>query len=207
MVLTADGSELLVGEMDGALGLWDVSTGRPVRTFQNDGGVRHLALGPGGEVFACPGKLKPLDVELRSARSGEVLARLPMPDDQEDGRGWRDGTRFTFTPDGKWLVVARENGPRLARHPVRVFDVATQRAVREFGEGGVTALAVSPDGRAAATGGEDGAIGLWDLATGDRRDWFGSGQWTVRGLAFGADGKTLYAGGDDGTIRGWAVKP
>jgi WD40 repeat protein len=83
--------------------------------------------------------------------------------------------------------------------------VPTGRELRRLGAGRVEALAFAPDGMMVAVGG-DGAGGLYDPTTGDRRAWFGTGQWEVRYLAFSPDGRMLFSGGDDGTVCGWAVR-
>src|SRR5690606_22249490 len=72
--------------------------------------------------------------------------------------------RVAFTPDRALLVSSGDDGL------VRVWDVADGSLVRtiEAHDGPVRALALTPDGRHAASGGTDGAgpAKLWDLATG-----------------------------------------
>ncbi len=63
--------------------------------------------------------------------------------------------------------------------------------VRQFGLGTVSVLAVSPDQRFLATGGQGGAF-FWDLQTGTLLDRLET-EWSVTALAFSPDSQTLLA--------------
>src|SRR5262249_60789120 len=76
--------------------------------------------------------------------------------------------------------------------------------LRGFG-GSVSVLSLSVDGRLLATGGGDGAIDLWDAATGKRlRKVPGHGK-AIQAVTFSPDGSRLASGSTDGTVRLWQV--
>ena len=69
----------------------------------------------------------------------------------------------------------------------------------------VRALAIAPDGKTLAGGGEDGIVQLWETATAQpRAQLVGHPDWVLC-LAFSADGKQLVSGGIDGSARLWDV--
>ena len=70
----------------------------------------------------------------------------------------------------------------------------------------VDALAFSPDGRRIVSGGDDGAIRLWDATTGHEIGVPLTGhKKVVNSVAFSSDGRRIVSGGFDGTIRVWDV--
>jgi WD40 repeat protein len=69
----------------------------------------------------------------------------------------------------------------------------------------IRALAMSPDGKLAATGGDDGLIQLWEVDTGKPgAKLTDSSEWVLC-LTFSPDNKHLAAGYYDGSIRLWDV--
>jgi WD40 repeat protein/tRNA A-37 threonylcarbamoyl transferase component Bud32 len=72
-------------------------------------------------------------------------------------------------------------------------------------QGPVYAVAFSPDGRTVLTGSGDGALHLWEAATGKELRQFKGHDRAVETLAFSPDGQTALSGGVDKTARLWDV--
>jgi WD40 repeat protein len=69
----------------------------------------------------------------------------------------------------------------------------------------VWAVAFSPDGQTLASGTDDKAIRLWDVASGQELQSLGGNGGSVNGIAFSPDGRILASGSADETIRLWDV--
>lgn len=92
----------------------------------------------------------------------------------------------------KWWDLAEED----------VANPMPLRSVKAH-EGGVTALAISPDSLIVATGGADAFIRLWSRANGRLLAEMKAHDDTIRSLQFSGDGKTLVSSSDDRQIRIW----
>jgi WD40 repeat protein len=110
------------------------------------------------------------------------------------------GREAAFSPDGLWLATSSAAGPVVLR---RLPDL---RIVRRLDHrGGATAIAFSPDGKGLATAGYDGAIRLWDTASGRPVGELEEARGTVWSLDFSPDGGRLAATGEDGIVRIWST--
>jgi WD40 repeat protein len=104
-----------------------------------------------------------------------------------------DVTTLTFFPDGTKLAVL--DGGKA----VRILHVATGKEDTAFpGDEAVQAVAVSPDGKRAATAGK-GVVRLWDVATGKEERRF-TAEGAITALAFAPDGQRLATAGADGAV-------
>jgi WD40 repeat protein len=152
-----------------------------------------LAYSPDGKILASAGGSA---VQLWNAHTGEPVRTL---------RPTRGGIfAVAFTTDAKSIIGGGSPGNHSAGQ-VTVWDVATG-TIRQFFESEaliVQSVAVAPDGKTIASGGDGprrpfpienrnvSAVSLWDRTKG-KLLWAVDGELgTVRSLAFAPEGKTL----------------
>jgi WD40 repeat protein len=108
---------------------------------------------------------------------------------------------LAFTPTGHTLALA--NGA----DKVALYDV--HRKPKELAawpaHSRVLQVAVHPDGKLLASGGADGTVTFWEMATQRQLACYDWKVGAVRALVFHPDGMTCAAGGDTGQIALWDV--
>jgi len=161
--------------------------------------------------------------DVAAAEGAAVLAFGP------DGRrlaftGGIDGDPAVYVHDLTTGGRAWEYHPKGTRTRALTFDTAGRLAVAnartvsvlapDGGEplftlpghtGQVNAVALSPDGRHLLTASHDGAIRIWDAATGSPVKSFDWGIGPVTAVAFAPDGLTCAAAGLNGRLVLWDV--
>jgi WD40 repeat protein len=108
--------------------------------------------------------------------------------------------RLQFLPSGS-LLVGDDSGA------VSIIDPATNKFIMKAAvphDGGVWAVAISPNGKVVASGGDEGVIRIIDPATGKEiHEPLNGDDATVQTTEFSPDGKILATGGDAGLLRFW----
>jgi WD40 repeat protein len=193
LALLPDGRRLASAGEDGAVALWDITTGRRVRALSAQGDPFYtLAAHPDGRWLAAAGAG---EVRVWDPDTGELL---PLVFD-----GDTTGVRaIAVDPAGRWLAMAGDDGL------IRVRDSDEGAAVHTLGDFGpmVTSLAVDPAGRWLASADSMGAVRMWDptgaLPPHDLQT-AGAG---ATSLAADPAGKWLAAADVDGTLRIWDTR-
>jgi WD40 repeat protein len=175
------------GNKDKTIRVWEVATGRKVRTLTgHTGWVTSLAFSPDSRLLAA------------ASLSGAVKLW-----DNETGRETRTLEGHTgsvnavaFSPDGKLLATASGDST------VKLWDVATGHNTRtlEGHTADVNTVAFSPDGKLVASGSADKSVKLWDAATGQLAHEL-KGRAEIFSVAFSPEGKSLAAAGRDGSVK------
>ncbi|MCM2387190.1 WD40 repeat domain-containing protein [Streptomyces albipurpureus] len=200
LAFSPDSRTLAVAPEEGELVLWDVATGHLRHTLTGHrGGVASVAFSPDGRTLATASADGPVRLwDMASRRIRHTFT------------GYTGVFSVVFSPDGRTLATASFDTT------VRLWDVKS-KGIRHTLAGhtdDVASVAFSPDGQTLAVGaqGEDWAVWLWDVATGQTRSntflgYTGGGF----SLAFSPDGRTLATGaasfndGDDRAVRLWDV--
>jgi len=129
--------------------------------------------------------------------------RLAQPVHRRIGGHQATVAAVAFSADGAWLASAGADGARLWN--VRTGEPGPLLA----GQGGSHAVAFSPrdpaaaDATVLASGGKDGTVHLWDVASGALLGVLTGHQAAVRAIAFSRDGRCLASGAADGEVRVW----
>jgi hypothetical protein len=105
----------------------------------------------------------------------------------------RDGKILAAGFDDAAVLWDMASGARL--HVIRGLGKSTIGAA-----GGPAALELAPNGRTVATGGHDGTVKLWDVASGKETSSFPIGGGMVQSLAFAPQGDLLAAGTSRGDV-------
>jgi WD40 repeat protein len=196
-----DGEILAVGGEGGTVSRWDPLTGAEVSTRLELGNpVTALAFSPDARRLAVGTDQG--DVSLFIAEDGSVMAG-------PEGFGRREldyngVSGVAFSPDGTAMAIGTDTGELV------LVDPETLREVDELNTNSraVWSPEFSPDGRTLAAGiltltGGDGAVLLWDVASGRSLDRLKGHTDQVFDVSFSSDGSRLASAGADGTVRLW----
>lgn len=207
------------------LKLWQLTGDRePVRLRLGTSQLTAMALSPDGKFIACGGHGQL--VQLWDVERKEVVSELQLTNRNELPPApilslavTKDESRMAVGRADGGIVIREVSSGRLLQaipgdHPVAsaataspgqstsVSSVEMQRGHR----GGVTALLFSKSGRELISGGADGNLRIWDIASGQSQRLIRVYETGIRSLAISPDGTTLVAGSGDRVASVWEVE-
>jgi WD40 repeat protein len=173
--------------------LWDVATGRLVRSFPGSRLRLDLCFGPHRALFSRDGKALFHAAEDRTIRLWDVTTGKE--------RACLGGTGFpiALSRDGKLLATGSCN----ADGGIRLWDARTleERCVFPGHRRPLSALAYSPDSKSIATAGADGMVHVWGPTTGQHVLALPAHREPALSVGWSPDGRTLATAGN--TVHLW----
>jgi WD40 repeat protein len=202
IALSRDGGRMAAACGRDGIRVWDLDTGQAIDLPANPKEVcSDVSFSPDGARLVAMSRREDVAAELEDVagvvRIWALAARKAIVTID------RLGTNFhgpAFSPDGKHLAVAF-----YLDRLVRVLDAATGREEFSFkcGEGFVSHVVFSPDGKSLATCGLGEGASIWDVATRQKRASCHSGAALGTCLAYSPDGKRLAMASIEGFIELW----
>ncbi len=218
-VFSPDGKLVLSASQDKTMKLWDVATGRELRTFNGPNNrIAAVAISPDGRYAVSN------DEEFRNSLKVWNLSTGALVRSFGGSPGLGTSHCVTLTPDGKFALAGADTA-------VKLWDISTGKEVRTFlgSSDPVSSVAVSPDGRyviagcrnnsvnvvdtvdaegnqtsyqtrAASTG---YAITVWELASARIVRRFNRGLGWVEALAVAPNGRYVISADFEDSVRVW----
>jgi WD40 repeat protein len=181
------GSVLATVNVAERIELWDVASGKRVRTLCCMALYGDLAFSPDGAVLAAGGHWP----RLWDLAAGHEILRLVQTREPAFGA-------IAFSPDGRALATGSQDGT------ARLWEAAYGRQLRCAAprEGYVESVAFHPKGTLLAYGVRRGAVWLWDTAAGSERQL---APIATSNISFSPDGRWLAFATPPASIRLWDI--
>jgi WD40 repeat protein len=192
VAVTPDGKRAISASQDCALKVWELDTGRALRTMRGHSFYYGVAVTPNGKWVVSASLDKTLKVwDLETGRAMRTL------------EGHSDIVfAVVVVSDGKRVVSASRD------HTLKVWDLDNGRPLRtlEGHFGSVRGVAVTPDGKWAVSASEDKTLKVWDLDTGRTLRTLEGHSADVYGAAVTPDGKQAVSASGDQTLKVWDLE-
>ncbi|NOX98969.1 MAG: hypothetical protein GXP30_04420, partial [Verrucomicrobia bacterium] len=197
--LSPDGKTLATAGYDTKIGLWDVASGKRLRSIEvHNAAIYDLAFSVDGKVLASASGDQ--TVKLWQVDSGQRLDTLNQP----------QGTQYSvaFTPDGKHILSAgADNRIRMWRFISKDKPTINPLVHARFAhESDVIKIIVSADGKRLVSSGDDRSVKAWSLPGLKQVKAWGDQSDVATALAMTGGGEGVLAARMDGSVGQFSLK-
>ena len=194
-----DGKQIASAGSDNLVKVWDVSTGREIRTLKGHTDVVFaVSFSPDGQMVATGSK--DATIKLWDARTGALVRTL------EGHTSWV--RNLAFSPDGT-QIVSGSGGWSLSSNEGKtpeliLWDVNTGTPTRKFlGHSAfIRDVAFRPDGKEIASVSYDRTARLWNTSTGEPGHVLPHDKYLCS-VAYSPDGSQIVTSGQDALVSVW----
>jgi WD40 repeat protein len=214
VAFSPDGKYALTGSWDKTIKLWDIASGREVRTFYGTAKVTSIAISPNGKYVISGDEDRGKNLKLWDLASGKRIRTFSGDIDI------LDTDNVVFSPDGKYVLSGGEN--------LKLWDIASGKELRTFRNDNkdnarIVSIVISPDGKHVITGSRsnavvpmpdgtmtnakssDNTIRILDIVTGRQIKAFNESKGWVTAIAISPDGKHVISGDYEDSARMWDI--
>ena len=196
-MFTPDGRHLVSASDDKLIRVWNIETGRTVRTLRgqigegSEGKIYAMALSKDGRWLAAGGWTSGGEIRLYDFPTGKLVALL---------KGHTNVVlSLAFSPDSRYLVSGSGDFNAI------LWDVSQKRRLHTLAghTDPIYAVAFTPDSRRVVTGSYDHSLRLWEVRNGKQIATLKGHTDKVRSVAISPQDGTIASGSWDHSIRLW----
>jgi WD40 repeat protein len=204
LAFSPDGRILASASSDKMITLWDPSNGNLIASLPAGIALSSIAFSPDGRLVAAGGSYS--EIGIWDIATHQRLKTI--------NAGYESVSSLAFSSDSRTLAsgavlsIRQDNGiPRT----VRLWNVETGEELSEFAsliqERSAYSLALSPDGKTLAIGGDSDVISLIDVTEARERLVLRGHSAAINSIAFDPNGKFLLVAGNVSAIKKWGTGP
>ena len=187
-----DGLYALSGSLDHSVKLWEIKSGREIRTFYgHENGVTSVCFSPDGR-HALSGS-HDRTMKLWDILTGQVIRTF---------KGHEQAVMSVcFSPDSKSILSGSMDTTLRLWFPQESYAYRSLEGHTSM----INSVSFSPDGRYILSGSEDNTIKIWEHYPSNKTKTFYGHNSGVKSVCFSPDGRSFLSGSDDGTIKLWDI--
>ncbi len=182
-----------VTSWDNTLKLWDISTGKEIKTFKGHSeAVNSVAFSPDGKYIisgSMDNTLKLWDIE-----KGKKIKTFKGHSEPVNS--------VSFSPDGKYVISGSSD------NTIKLWDIKKGKKIKTFKghSGDVLSVSFSPDSKYVISGSADKTLKLWDIEKSKEIKTFKAHSEAVTSVSFSPeDGQHIISGSKDNTLKLWDI--